>query len=100
MLCNEDWLVNHKRVERIWLQEGLKIFSKQPKRSRSWLNDSSIVRLRPAFPKHVWSYDFMQDRTHNGVPFHILNMLDEYTPECLTVMVARRLTHKDVLDLL
>ena len=100
MLRNEGWLVNHKRVERIWRQEGLKVPSKQPKRSRLWLNDGSIVRLKPAFPKHVWSYDFMHDRTHNGVPFRILNVIDEYTRECLTVKVARRLTHKDVLDVL
>ncbi len=100
MLRNEGWLVNHKRVERIWRQEGLKVPAKQPKRSRLWLNDGSIVRLKPEFPKHVWSYDFMQDRTHNGVSFRILNVIDEYTRECLTVKVARRLTHKDVLDVL
>ena len=100
MLRNEGWLVNHKRVERIWRQEGLKVPSKQPKRGRLWRNDGSIVRLRPAFPKHVWSYDFMHDRTHNGVPFRILNVIDEYTRECLTVKVARRLTHKDVLEVL
>ena len=100
MLRNDGWSVNHKRVERIWRQEGLKVPSKQPKRSRLWLNDGSIVRLRPEFPKHVWSYDFMQDRTHNGVPFRILNVIDEYTRECLTARVARRLTHKDVLQVL
>ena len=79
MLRNEGWLVNHKRVERIWRQEGLKVPAKQPKRSRLWLNDGSIVRLRPAFSKHFWSYDFMQDCTHNGVPFRILNVIDDYT---------------------
>lgn len=100
MLRNEGLLVNHKRVERIWRQEGLKVPAKQPKRSRLWLNDGSIVRLRPEFPKHVWSYDFMQDRTHNGVPFRILNVIDEYTRECLKVKVERRLTHKDVLEVL
>ncbi|MEJ2598647.1 MAG: IS3 family transposase [Anaerolineales bacterium] len=100
MLRNEGWSVNHKRVERIWRQEGLKVPSKQPKRSRLWLNDGSIVRLRPEFPKHVWSYDFMQDRTHNGVPFRILNVIDEYTRECLAARVARRLTHKEVLEVL
>jgi putative transposase len=100
MLRNDGWPVNHKRVERIWRQEGLKVPSKQPKRSRLWLNDGSIVRLRPKFPKHVWSYDFMQDRTHNGVPFRILNVIDEYTRECLAAKVARRLTHKDVLQVL
>ena len=100
MLRNQGWLVNHKRVERIWHQEGLKVPQKQPKRGRLWLNDGSIVRLKPEFPKHVWSYDFMEDRTHNGVPFRILNVIDEYTRECLAAKVARRLTHKDVLEVL
>ena len=59
LLRNEGWLVNHKRVERIWRQEGLKVPTKQPKRGRLWLTDGSIVRLRPEFHKHVWSYDFM-----------------------------------------
>ena len=93
MLRNEGWIVNHKRVERLWRREGLKVPQKQPKRSRLWLNDGSIIRLKPEFKKHVWSYDFMDDRTHNGVPFRILNVIDEYTCECLAVRVARRLTH-------
>jgi len=93
MLRNEGWIVNHKRVERLWRREGLKVPQKQPKRSRLWLNDGSIIRLKPEFKKHVWSYDFMHDRTHNGVPFRILNVIDEYTCECLAVRVARRLTH-------
>ena len=85
LLRNEGWLVNHKRVERIWRQEGLKVPTKQPKRGRLWLtvgdrsSNGSIVRLRPEFPKHVWSYDFMQDRTHDGRPFRILNIIDEFT---------------------
>ena len=81
LLRNEGWLVNHKRVERIWRQEGLKVPTKQPKRGRLWLTDGSIVRLRPEFPKHVWSYDFMQDRTHDGRPFRILNIIDEFIRE-------------------
>jgi len=100
LLRNQGWIVNHKRVERLWREEGLKVPLKQPKRGRLWLNDGSIVRLRPEFPKHVWSYDFMQDRTHNGVPYRILNVIDEYTRECLAVKVARNLTHKDVLEVL
>jgi transposase InsO family protein len=100
LLRNEGWIVNHKRVQRIWRQQGLKVPQKQPKRGRLWLNDGSIVRLRPEFPKHVWSYDFMEDRTHNGVKFRILNIIDEYTRECLAIRVARRLTHKDVLAVL
>jgi putative transposase len=100
MLHQEGWQVNHKRVERIWRQEGLKVPKKQPKRGRLWLNDGSIIRLRAEFPKHVWSYDFMEDRTHNGVKFRILNVIDEYTRECLAVRVGRSLTHQDVLEVL
>jgi putative transposase len=100
MLHREGWRINHKRVERIWWREGLKVPAKQPKRGRLWLNDGSIVRLKPEFPKHVWSYDFMEDRTHNGVSFRILNIIDEYTRECLAVRVARSLTHQDVIDVL
>ena len=100
LLRREGWLVNHKRIERIWRREGLKVPAKQPKRSRLWLNDGSIVRCRPEFPKHVWSYDFMHDRTHDGKAFRILNIIDEYTRECLGIRVKRKLNHQDVLDLL
>lgn len=92
--------MNHKRVQRIWREQGLKVPKKQPKRGRLWLNDGSIVRLSPVFEKHVWSYDFMEHKTHNGVKFRILNVMDEYTRECLAVKVARRMTHKDVLEVL
>jgi putative transposase len=98
LLRNQGWIINHKRIERIWREEGLKVPQKQPKRSRLWLNEGSIIRLRPLFPKHVWSYDFMHDRTHNGVPYRILNVIDEYTRECLAVKVARSLTHQDVIE--
>jgi putative transposase len=98
LLRNEGWQVNHKRVERIWRQEGLKVPPKQPKRGRLWLNDGSCIRLRPAYPNHIWSYDFMQDRTHNGSAFRILNIIDEYTRECLLARVERRLSHEEVLE--
>jgi len=100
LLRNEGWLVNHKRVQRIWREEGLKVPQKQPKRGRLWLNDGSIVRLKPLFPKHVWSYDFMEDRTHNGVKFRILNVIDEFTREFLAVKVARSLTSHNVIEVL
>jgi putative transposase len=98
LLRREGWQVNHKRVERIWRQEGLKVPPKQPKRGRLWLNDGSCIRLRPEYPNHVWSYDFMQDRTHNGSTFRILNIIDEYTRECLRARVERRLSHQEVLE--
>ena len=100
LLRREGWSVNHKRVERIWRREGLKVPVKQPKRGRLWLTDGSTVRLRPLFANHVWSYDFMQDRTHDGASFRVLNILDEFTREALFIRVARRLNHQDVLSAL
>ena len=100
MLNNSGWHVNHKRVERIWRREGLKVPQKQPKKGRLWLNDGSCVRLRPARPNHVWSYDFVQDRTHDGRVFRTLNIIDEYTKEALAIKVKRRLNSTDVVDVL
>jgi transposase InsO family protein len=94
----EGWHVNHKRVERIWRQEGLKVPKKQPRRGRLWLNDGSCIRLRPERKDHVWAYDFVQDRTHDGRPFRMLTLVDEYTRECLAIDVARQLRSDDVLE--
>ena len=99
LLNNEyGWRVNHKRVERIWRKGGLKVPKKQPKRNRLWLNDGSCIRLRPEYKDHVWSYDFMIDRTANGRAFKILNIIDEYTRECLAILVKRHITSQDVID--
>ena len=101
LLNNEKgWGVNHKRVERIWRKEGLKIPKKQPKRRRLWLNDGSCIRLRPEHKDHVWSYDFMVDRTSDGRAFKILNIIDEFTRECLAILVARKIKTQDVIELL
>ncbi len=97
LLRNEGWQVNHKRVERIWRREGLKVPAKQPKRGRLWLNDGSCIRLRPSWRNHVWAYDFVQARTHNGKAFRMLTVIDEFTRECLAIEVARTLRHDDVL---
>ena len=77
-----------------------KVPAKQPKRGRLWLNDGSCLRLRPEFPGHVWSYDFVQERTHDGRSFRILNVIDEHTRECLAVQVRRQLDHEDVQECL
>ena len=98
LLRTEGWRVNHKRVERIWRQEGLNVPQKQPKRGRLWLNDGSCIRLRPERKNHVWSYDLMAERTQDGRAFRILTLLDEYTRECLTITVARRMTAQDVIE--
>jgi len=94
----EGWTVNHKRVERIWRQEGLKVPQKQPKRKRLWLADGSAVRLRPTHKDHVWAYDFVFTRTHDGRLLKLLTMVDEYTRECLTIDVARSMTSEHLLS--
>jgi putative transposase len=100
LLQREGWQVNHKRVERIWREEGLKVPKRQPKRGRLWLNDGSCVRLRPTHRNHVWSYDFVADRTHDGRSVKMLTVIDEYSRECLAIMVERGLKSDDVLDCL
>ena len=99
MLNNEKhWRVNHKRVERIWRREGLKVPEKQPKRARLWLNDGSCIRLRPEHKDHVWSYDFMEERTADRRKFRTLNIIDEFTRECLAIKVNRKLGSQDVIE--
>jgi putative transposase len=100
LLRHAGWLVNDKRVERIWLREGLKVPRKQPKRGRLWLNDGSCIRLRPEHRDHVWSYDFVEDRTHDGKKYRMLNVVDEFTHECLAIRIARKLKAIDVIDVL
>ena len=72
LLRIEGWHVNHKRVERIWRQEGLKVPQRQPKRGRLWLNNDSCIRLRPLHKNHVWSYGFVSTRTHDGRTLKLL----------------------------
>src|SRR5512141_2015323 len=98
LLRSDGWKVNHKRVERIWRREGLKVPQKQPKRGRLWLNDGSCIRLRPERKDHVWSYDMVMERTSDGRPLRILAIIDEYTRECLALYVARRIRSGDVLE--
>ena len=90
LLRLEGWRVNHKRVQRIWRREGLKVPQRQPKRGRLWLKDGSCIRLRPTYRHHVWSYDFVMTRTHDGRPVRLLTVIDEHSRECLAIKVARR----------
>ena len=94
------WIVNDKRVERIWRREGLKVPAKQSKQGRIWLADGSCIRLRAERPNHVWSYDFVEDRTHKGRKYRMLNLIDEFTHECLAIRVDRKLKSTDVIDVL
>lgn len=92
--------MNAKRVERIWRREGLKVPHRQPKRGRLWLNDGSCIRLRPCYRGHVWSYDFVADRTHDGKAFRMLTVIDEFSRECLAIHVQRQIRSDDVLAVL
>lgn len=100
LLQSEGFRVNHKRIERLWRREGLKVPTKQPKRKRLWLNDGSCVRLRSSYKNHVWSYDFVMDRTHNGKAIRMLTVIDESTRECLAIEVNRKLNSQNVIDVL
>jgi len=98
LLRHEGWRVNHKRIERLWRQTGLKVPRRQPKRGRLWLNDGSCVRHRPEHRDHVWAYDFVHARTHDGRALRLLVIVDEYTRECLAIDVARKLDSENVLE--
>lgn len=100
LLRAEGWIVNRKRVERIWREEGLRVPLKQPKRGRLYLNDGSCIRLRPSFKNHVWSYDFVYDRLHNGKMIKMLTVIDEFTRKCLAIRVGSSIKSNDVLDTL
>lgn len=100
LLRKAGWHVNDKRVERLWKREGLKVPSKQPKKARLWLNDGSCIRLKPEHRNHVWSYDFVHHRTDDGRAFRTLNIIDEFSRECLEIRVKRKLNSTDVVDAL
>ena len=100
MLNNQGISVGKDKVYRIWREEGLKVPMKQPKRARLWLNDGSCIRQRPEYKNHVWSYDFVSDKTYSGQPIKILNIIDEYSRECLTSFVAGRIRSSDIVFVL
>ena len=100
LLRRAGWRVSRDRVERIWRREGLKVPQKQRPRRRLWLNDGSCILLRPKRANHVWSYDFVSARTHDGRKLRILSLIDEYTRECLALRVSRRLNSRDVMETL
>jgi transposase InsO family protein len=100
LLRVQGWLVNHKRVERIWRQEGLKVPQKHKKRGRLYLNDGSCIRLRACWPNHVWSYDFVADRLIDGTKIRTLTVVDEYTRECLALRTGYNLKSDHVMDVL
>ncbi|KNY20064.1 integrase [Methylobacterium sp. ARG-1] len=100
LLQTGGWQVGKDRVQRIWRREGLKVPSRHKPRSRLWLNDGSCVRLRPLHRNHVWSFDFVQARTHDSRSLRILTLLDEHSRACLALKVARRINSLGVIEAL
>ncbi|MBT5571730.1 MAG: IS3 family transposase [Alphaproteobacteria bacterium] len=100
LLRIEGWKVNHKKVERIWREEGLQLPQRHKKRRRLYHQDSSIIRLRPTHPNHVWAIDFVHDKLDGGRSYKMLTVLDEYTRQALAVTVRTRMTADDVLEAL
>lgn len=100
LLRAEGWQVNHKKVERLWREEGLQLPARHKKRKRLYHHDASVIRLRPQYPNHVWSVDFVHDKLSNGRPYKMLTVLDEYTREALSVTVATKMGSAEVLDVL
>lgn len=97
LLNMEGWDVGKDRVFTIWRNEGLKVPQKQPKRSRLWLNDGSCIRQRAEYKNHVWSYDFVSEQTHDGRKIKILNVVDEFSRECLLTLTQRRIRSGDII---
>jgi putative transposase len=97
LLNMEGWDVGKDRVFTIWSSEGLKVPQKQPKRSRLWLNDGSCIRQRAEYKNHVWSYDFVSEQTHDGRKIKILNVVDEFSRECLLTLTERRIRSGDII---
>lgn len=100
LLQDQGWEVGKDRVERIWRREGLKVPPKQKPRGRLWLNDGSCIRLRPEYPNHVWSYDFVHHATHDGRTLRLLTLIDEFTRESLAIEVRRRFSGAEVIEVL
>jgi len=100
LLRQAGWKIDVKRVERLRRREGRKVPARQPKRGRLWRDDGGCIRLRPEWANHVWSYDFVLTRTHDGRPLRLLVVIDEHTRRCLAIRVGRRLTSDDVLEVL
>jgi putative transposase len=97
VLLETGWRVNLKRVHRLWQQEHLQVPQKQQKRRRlPGRSENSCVRYRATHRNHVWSYDFLADRTEDGRQLKLLVVIDEFTRECLAIEACRTFTARDV----
>jgi len=98
LLRREGWKVNRKRVHRIWKAEGLSLPLRRPRRRR--VGPAGEIVNKAEYPNHVWSYDFVEDRTERGGKLRILAIIDEYTRECLAIRVAPSIPASVVVEVL
>ena len=100
LLRAEGWHINHKKVERLWREEGLQLPARHKKRKRIYHKDASVIRLRPKYPNHIWAIDFVHDKLSNGRPYKMLTVMDEYTRQAFTVHVGTKLGSAEVFEAL
>ena len=100
LLHVEGWSVNHKKIERLWREEGLKLPERHKKQRRLYHEVSSVIRLRPTHQNHVWAIDFVHDKLSNGRSYKMLTVLDEYTRQALCVQVKHQMRADDVLEVM
>jgi len=96
-LRQDNWFVNHKRVQRIWQKEGLQVPYRRKFKKAKGSSDNSCAVKKAEYPNHVWTYDFMSDQTENGRKLKLLTVLDEFTRESLAIEVDRSIRAKDVI---
>lgn len=100
MLRLEGWRINRKRVHRLWRREGLRVPSKQHKRTRLGHSRNGIVRRQAEHRNHVWAIDFIHDTDQHGRPLKWLSVVDEFTRECVALEVDRSMTARGVAEVL
>jgi transposase InsO family protein len=99
-LHQEGWCVNHKRVQRIWQKECLQVPYRHKRKKSQGSSENACYIKKTEYINHVWTYDFIDDRTEDGRKLKFLTVLDEYTRESLAIEVGRSITSKDVISVL
>ena len=99
-LHQEGWVVNHKRVQRIWQKEGLQVPYRRKFKKAKGSSENSCAVKKAEHPNDIWTYDFMSDQTEDGRKLKLLTVLDEFTRESLAIEVDRSIRAKDVIAVL
>ena len=100
LLRTEGFHVNHKKVERLWREEGLQIPQRHKKKKRLYHHNDSVVRLRSKHAHHIWAIDFVHDKLSNGQPYKMLTVIDEYTRQALAIHTDFKINSNDVIDVI